>query len=240
LDIIIPETDYRGDKDQMKIIIIEDSKKLADSLKKGLENEGYAVDCFYNGLSGEKRLLFNSEDYDLVILDLMLPDKDGLDICRELREKNMRIPVIMLTARDSTLDKITGLDSGADDYLVKPFEFDELLARIRALVRRPNYIFPLELKVKDLVLNPSTRKVFRNNKEITLSLKEFRLLEYLMRNAGLTISRDNILDSLWDFNFESFSNVVDVHVKNLRRKIDKNYKEKLIETIYGIGYRLKK
>ncbi len=224
----------------MKIIIIEDSKKLADSLKKGLENEGYAVDCFYNGLSGEKQLLFNSEDYDLVILDLMLPDKDGLDICRELREKNMRIPVIMLTARDSTLDKITGLDSGADDYLVKPFEFDELLARIRALVRRPNYIFPPELKVKDLVLNPSTRKVFRNNREITLTLKEFRLLEYLMRNAGLTISRDDILASLWDFNFESFSNVVDVHVKNLRRKIDKNYKEKLIETIYGIGYRLKK
>ena len=223
----------------MKIIIIEDSKKLADFLKKGLENEGYAADCFYNGLSGEKQILLNSEDYDLLILDLMLPDKSGLDICRKIREKNIRVPVIMLTARDSTLDKVTGLDSGADDYLIKPFEFEELLARVRALYRRPNYTFPPELRIKDLVLNPSSRKVFRNNKEITLTLKEFRLLEYMMRNAGITISRDNILDSLWDFDFDSFSNVVDVHMKNLRKKIDGDYKEKLIETIYGIGYRFK-
>ena len=223
----------------MKIIIIEDSKKLADSLKKGLENEGYAADCYYDGLSGEKQLLFNFEDYDLVILDLMLPDKSGLDICRNLREKDIKIPVIMLTARDSTLDKVTGLDSGADDYLVKPFEFEELIARIRALLRRPKNALSPELKIRDLVLNPSTRKVFRSSKEIILTLKEFRLLEYLMRNAGITISRDNIVDSLWDFNFDSFSNVVDVHIKNLRKKIDGNYKEKMLETVYGIGYRLK-
>ncbi len=224
----------------MKIIIIEDSEKLAGFLKKGLENEGYAVDCFYDGISGEKHILFNFEDYDLVILDLMLPDKNGLDICRNIREKNIKIPVLMLTAKDSTMDKVTGLDSGADDYLVKPFEFEELLARIRALFRRPNNSLPLELRVRDLVLNPSTKKVFRGDKEITLTLKEFRMLEYLMRNAGITISRDKILDSLWDFDFDSFSNVVDVHMKNLRKKVDGNYKEKLIETVFGIGYRLKK
>ena len=223
----------------MKIIIIEDSKKLADILKKGLENEGYAVDCFYDGLSGEKNLLLHFEDYEIVILDVMLPGKNGLDICKNLRDKNIRIPVLMLTAKDATQDKISGLDSGADDYLIKPFEFDELLARIRALLRRPAFTFPPELKIKDLVLNLSEKKIYRNGKEIILTLKEFRILEYMMRNAGIALSRDNILSSLWDFNFDSFSNVVDVHMKNLRKKIDGNFKEKMIETVHGIGYRMK-
>jgi len=224
----------------MKIIIIEDSKKLADSLKKGLENEGYAADCFYDGLSGENSLLLNFEDYGLVILDVMLPGKNGLDICKNLREKNIRIPVLMLTAKDATLDKISGLDSGADDYLVKPFEFTELLARIRALARRPVFAFPPELTIRGLVLNPSTKKVHRDGKEIILTLKEFRILEYMMRNAGITLSRDSILSSLWDFDFDSFSNVVDVHMKNLRKKLDGNFKEKMIETVHGVGYRMKK
>jgi len=223
----------------MKIIIIEDSKKLADILKKGLENEGYTVDCFYDGLSGEKNLLFHFEDYGIAILDIMLPGKNGLDICKNLRAKNIRIPVLMLTAKDATQDKISGLDSGADDYLIKPFEFDELLARIRALLRRPVFVFPPELKIEGLVLNPSSKKVYRDGKEIILTLKEFRILEYMMRNAGITLSREDILGSLWDFNFDSFSNVVDVHMKNLRKKIDGNFKEKMIETVYGIGYRMK-
>ncbi|MCX6347797.1 MAG: response regulator transcription factor [Actinobacteria bacterium] len=210
----------------MKIIIIEDSKKLADILKKGLENEGYTVDCFYDGLSGEKNLLLHFEDYEIIILDVMLPGKNGLDICKNLRDKNISTPVLMLTAKDATQDKISGLDSGADDYLIKPFEFEELLARIRALLRRP-------------VLNLSAKKTYRDGKEIILTLKEFRILEYMMRNAGIVLSRDSILGSLWDFDFDSFSNVVDVHMKNLRKKIDGNSKYKMIETVYGIGYRIK-
>jgi DNA-binding response OmpR family regulator len=223
----------------MKIIIIEDSKKLADILKKGLENEGYTVDCFYDGLAGERNLLYKFEDYEIVILDIMLPGKNGLDICRNLRDKNIKIPVLMLTAKDATQDKISGLDSGADDYLIKPFEFDELLARIRALLRRPAFTFPPELKIKDLVLNLSEKKVYRDGKEIILTLKEFRILEYMIRNAGIVLSRDSILSSLWDFDFDSFSNVVDVHIKNLRKKIDGDYKDKMIETVHGIGYRIK-
>ena len=223
----------------MKIIIIEDSKKLADILKKGLENEGYTVDCFYDGLSGEKNLLFNFEDYGIVILDVMLPGKNGLDICRNIRDKNIKIPVLMLTAKDATQDKISGLDSGADDYLIKPFEFEELLARIRALLRRPAFTFTPELIIKDLVLDLPAKKAYRDGKEIVLTLKEFRILEYMMRNAGIALSRDSILGSLWDFDFDSFSNVVDVHIKNLRKKIDGNYKDKIIETVHGIGYRIK-
>lgn len=224
----------------MKIIIIEDSKKLADILKKGLENEGYVADCFYDGLSGEKNLLLNFEDYDVAILDVMLPGKNGLDICKNLRDKNIKIPVLMLTAKDATQDKISGLDSGADDYLIKPFEFTELLARIRALLRRPTFAFPPDLRIKGLLLNPSAKKVYRDGKEIMLTLKEFRILEYMMRNAGITLSRDSILSSLWDFDFDSFSNVVDVHMKNLRKKLDGNFKEKMIETVHGVGYRMNK
>jgi DNA-binding response OmpR family regulator len=145
----------------------------------------------------------------------------------------------MLTAKDATEDKIIGLDSGADDYLVKPFEFNELLARIRALLRRPKIVLPAELKISDLTLNPATIKVYRDRKEIILTLKEFRLLEYFMRNAGITLTREDILNNLWDYEFDSFSNVVDVHVKNLRKKVDSNYKEKLFQTVWGVGYKIK-
>jgi DNA-binding response OmpR family regulator len=223
----------------MKIFIVEDSKKLADSLKKGLENEGYNVDCYYDGESGEKQLKLNYQDYDLAIFDIMLPKKNGIEVCHDIRNYGINIPVLMLTARNSMNDKVTGLDSGADDYLAKPFEFEELLARIRALLRRPRTALPPELKLKDLVLNPATTKVYRSEKEIPLTLKEFRLLEYFMRNAGITLTREDILNSLWDYDFASFSNVVDVHVKNLRKKVDGGHKEKLFQTVWGVGYKLK-
>jgi len=224
----------------MRIIVVEDSKKLAHSLKRGLESEGYAVDCLYDGKLAKLRLEIHYKDYDLVILDIMLPGIDGISLCKEIRKQKIEIPILMLTAKDSTNDKILGLDIGADDYLVKPFSFKELLARIRAILRRPKNVLQPELKVKDLVLNTVNRKVFRGSKEIVLTLKEFRLLEYFMRNADRALTREDILSSLWDFNMDSFSNVVDVHIKNLRKKVDYGKKEKLFQTIWGVGYKLKK
>ena len=223
----------------MKILLIEDSKKFSDLVKKGLENEGYTVDCVYDGQDGKHRIELCGSEYDLIILDIMLPKIDGITVCRSIRKGKIDTPVLMLTAKDATEDKIIGLDSGADDYLVKPFEFNELLARIRALLRRPKTVLPAELKISDLTLNPATIKVYRDRKEIILTLKEFRLLEYFMRNAGITLTREDILNNLWDYEFDSFSNVVDVHVKNLRKKVDSNYKEKLFQTVWGVGYKIK-
>lgn len=224
----------------MRILIIEDEEKLAQSLKKGLEKEGYAVDYVMDGIAGERRIVMSHKDYDLAIVDLMLPGKDGFEICRSVREQKITLPLLVLTARDATDDKVAALDAGADDYLVKPFSFEELLARVRALLRRPEQSLPSELIVHDLHLNTTTRKVHRKDKEIDLTLKEFSLLEYLMRNADQVLTREQILDHLWDFAFDSFSNVVDVHVKNLRKKIDSGHHEKLLETIRGVGYRIKK
>ncbi len=224
----------------MRILIVEDEEKLALSLKKGLEKEGYAVDYIMDGDAGERRIIISHKDYDLIILDLMLPGKDGFQICRTVREQQITIPILVLTARDATDDKVAALDAGADDYLVKPFSFEELMARVRALLRRPEVALPNELVVKDLKLDTTTRKVTRKDKEISLTLKEFNLLEYLMRNADQVLTREQILDHLWDFAFDSFSNVVDVHVKNLRKKIDGTHNEKLLETIRGVGYRIKK
>ena len=223
----------------MKILLIEDSKKFSDLVKKGLENEGYTVDCVYDGLDGKHRIELCESEYDLIILDIMLPKIDGITVCKSIRKGKIDTPVLMLTAKDATEDKIIGLDSGADDYLIKPFEFNELLARIRALLRRPKTVLPAELKISNLTLNPATIKVYRDRKEIILTLKEFRLLEYFMRNAGITLTREDILNNLWDYEFDSFSNVVDVHVKNLRKKVDSNYKEKLFHTVWGIGYKIK-
>jgi DNA-binding response OmpR family regulator len=169
----------------------------------------------------------------------MLPKIDGITVCKSIRKGKIDTPVLMLTAKDATEDKIIGLDSGADDYLIKPFEFNELLARIRALLRRPKTVLPAELKISGLTLNPATKKVYRAGKEIILTLKEFRLLEYFMRNTGITLTRDDILNNLWDYEFDSFSNVVDVHVKNLRKKVDSNYKERLFQTVWGVGYKIK-
>jgi DNA-binding response OmpR family regulator len=223
----------------MKILIIEDEKKLAKMLKAGFEKEGYAADYLVDGESGLRRIELHHMDYDLVILDLMLPGIEGAEICKNIREKKISIPILVLTAKSGTEDKINLLDLGADDYLVKPFSFNELLARIRALLRRPENNLPSELKAGDLVLDPVTRRVIRNGQEIKLTLKEFRLLEYLMRHPNQVINRDQILDNLWDFTFDSFSNVVDVHMKNLRKKVDNGGANRLLETIRGVGYRIR-
>ena len=224
----------------MRILIVEDEEKLALSLKKGLEKEGFAVDYIMDGEAGERRIIVNHKDYDLVILDLMLPGKDGFEICQEVREQKVTTPILVLTARDATEDKVAALNAGADDYLVKPFSFEELMARVRAILRRPEQALPNELVIQDLHLDTITRKVTRKGKEIHLTLKEFNLLEYLMRHAGQVLTREQILDHIWDFAFDSFSNVIDVHVKNLRRKIDDTHHETLLETIRGFGYRIKK
>jgi len=224
----------------MHILIIEDNEKLSKALKTGLEQEGYAVDYILDGLEGEKRLELNHEYYDLLILDLMLPNRSGLEICKNIRNKNILIPIIMLTAKDTTEDKIFGLDTGADDYIIKPFSFEELLSRIRALSRRPKESLPVELSANGVVLNASTKKVYYNGKEIFLTLKEFRLLEYLMIHTGQVITRQQIFDHLWDFDFDTFSRVVDVHINNLRKKINKKNNEHIIETIRGVGYRFKR
>jgi DNA-binding response OmpR family regulator len=223
----------------MRILIVEDEEKLALALKRGLERKGYAVDCAFDGEEGEYQIETGAEDYDLIILDIMLPKKDGMEVCREIRAKNINLPVLMLTARDKTEDKVLGLDSGADDYLVKPFSFEELLARIRALLRRPKELFPEELKIRDITMNCATRKVFKKGREIPLTTKEFSLLEFLMRNVNQVVNREQIIAHVWDYDFDSFSNVVDVHIKNLRKKLEDKGEEKLIETIRGAGYRLK-
>jgi two-component system copper resistance phosphate regulon response regulator CusR len=224
----------------MRVLIVEDEPRMARSLKKGLEREGYAVDCEANGESAWIRLQMSLDDYDLVILDVMLPGMSGLDLCRALRHESIPVPVLMLTARDATEDKIVGLDSGADDYLVKPFDFDELLARMRTLLRRPRETLPPELVVGDLVIDPVRRSATRGGKEIELTTKEFTLLEFLARNAGLVLTREQIIAHVWDAELDSFSNLVDVHVSNLRKKIDHGERVRLLETIRGVGYRLKR
>jgi len=223
----------------MKILIIEDHEKLAKSVKKGLEQEGYAADCLFDGETGQRRIEISHKDYDLVILDLMLPKRDGLTVCKNWRERDIVIPVIMLTAKDTIEEKIAGLDCGADDYLVKPFAFEELLARIRALLRRPQEALPVQLKINDLILDSATRKVFRGKREIMLTNKEFALLEYLMCHPGQVLNREQLISHVWDFAFDSFSNLVDVHIKNMRKKIDRKNDEKILETVRGVGYRLK-
>jgi DNA-binding response OmpR family regulator len=224
----------------MRVLIAEDEPHMARTLKKGLEREGYAVDCEADGERAWVRLQMSLDDYDLVILDVMLPGMSGLDLCRALRTASIPVPVLMLTARDATEDKIVGLDSGADDYLVKPFDFDELLARMRTLLRRPRETLPPELVVGDLVIDPVRRSATRAGKEIELTTKEFTLLEFLARNAGLVLTREQIIAHVWDAELDSFSNLVDVHVSNLRKKIDHGERVGLLETIRGVGYRLKR
>jgi two-component system OmpR family response regulator len=222
----------------MRILAIEDNHKLADSIARGLRQEGYAVDYLTNGLEGEKRIFMNQSDYDLVILDIGLPDKNGLEICRSMREKGIMTPIIMLTAKDTVEDKVAGLDSGADDYLVKPFSFDELLSRVRALSRRQRSSLPPELQVGTMVLTPATQEVRIGTKTVELTLKEFRLLEFFMMSPGQVLSRQKIIDHLWDFHFNPLSRVMDVHINNLRNKINKHTYGPTLETIRGVGYRL--
>lgn len=223
----------------MKILIIEDEENLAKLIKKSLETEGYAVDYLTNGESGQKRILMHHKDYDLLVLDLMLPYVSGKEICHSMREAGISTPVLVLTAKVDSESKVSLLDIGADDYMPKPFELTELFARIRALTRRPKVALPTELKADDLVLIPSSKKVLRNKKDINLTLKEFRLLEYFMRRPNQAIERVDLVDNIWDFDQDSFSNNLDVYVNRLRNKVDKGRKNKLIQTIRGVGYKLK-
>ncbi|MFA5931785.1 MAG: response regulator transcription factor [Candidatus Paceibacterota bacterium] len=220
----------------MKILVVEDNTKLAENLKQGLMQEGYAVDVIEDGLVAERRILFNRDEYDLVVLDRMLPGKDGILVCDSWRENGVIVPILMLTALSTTDDKVIGLDAGADDYLAKPFAFKELLARIHALLRRPKQSSPVVLTSGNINMNTTSRTVNYKNKPVSLTLKEFMVLEYLMRNLNKVITRDELYSHAWDFADSSFSNTVDVHIKNLRKKIHDN--GKIIQTIRGVGYKM--
>lgn len=223
----------------MRIIVIEDNKKLANSLKRAIEQEGYAVDLCFDGLMGEKRMETSYRDYDLLILDLMLPGKDGIAICNSLRKAGIMTPILMLTAKDTIGDKVLGLDNGADDYLVKPFVLEELLSRIRALSRRPHVALSPELKVGDLILYTVRQEVYMGKIKIDFTLKEFRLLEFFMTRPNQLITRQDIIDHLYDFSFNPFSRVMDMHISNVRNKLKKQKHEITLETVRGVGYRLK-
>ncbi len=222
----------------MKILLVEDEQKLADAISKGLALEGYTVDHIADGKKALTRISLHRSDYDLIILDLMLPSMDGYESCKQVREQNINTPILILTARNETDTKVQLLSSGADDYLVKPFSFAELVARLRALLRRPTETLPEILTSGDIELNLNDRRVTKNGKELTLTLKEFGLLEYFMRHPNQVVNREDLLNHLWDFNYVGFSNVVDVHVKNLRRKLSDGDNGTVLETVRGIGYRL--
>jgi len=221
----------------MRILVVEDEKKVATFIKKGLEEEGYEVVVSYDGADALKKLI--ATKFDLLVTDIMLPKKDGLTLVREIREADQHIPVLMLTAKSTTEDIIAGLDSGSDDYMVKPFAFEELTARVRSLLRRSGYDRGAELTFADLVLDPVSHKVWRAGQEIDLTSKEYGLLAYLMRNAGTTLSRKMIADHVWDYTFDSFTNIIDVYVNYLRKKVDRNHPVRLIHTVRGQGYVLK-
>jgi len=220
----------------MRILVVEDEKKIADFIKRGLREEGYAVDAAYDGEEG--LFLAKTNEYDLILLDLMLPKIDGLSLCRKLKKEKVKAPVIMLTAKDTVKDKVMGLDSGADDYLTKPFAFEELLARIRAILRKQDSQTLSKLKIADLELDLLTHKVARAGKEIELTTKEYSLLEYLMRNEGVIVTRTMISEHVWDIDFDTFTNVIDVYINYLRNKIDSGFDKKLIHTVRGRGYTL--
>lgn len=221
----------------MRILLVEDNHRLSDSLRATLVDDNYAVDVAYDGLEGEEMALFTP--YDVIILDVMLPKRDGIEVCRSLRDQKVTIPILMLTARDGLDDRVLGLDSGADDYLVKPFEIKELRARLRALMRRESGNKSGDIVIADLRLDPSTHFVWRGETPLDLTAKEYALLEYLMRNSNRLITREMVVAHLWDYDQTIASNVVDVYIRRLRRKVDDPYDVKLIETIRGAGYRLR-
>jgi DNA-binding response OmpR family regulator len=221
----------------MRILLVEDNKRLSASLRMTLEDDGYVVDVAYDGLDGEEMGLVGV--YDIIILDIMLPGKDGLAVCRAWRNKRLRAPILMLTARDSLSDRVLGLDSGADDYLVKPFEVDELRARLRALLRRESAIKTGSLQIADLTLDPATHTVKRGERPIQLTAKEFALLEYLMRHPNHLVTREMAEEHLWSYDHLVASNVVDVYIRRLRSKIDDPCEKKLFETVRGAGYRIR-
>lgn len=223
---------------KMRLLVVEDQKKMSSFLKKGLTESGYTVDVAETGATAE--VLTAEVDYDLLILDVMLPDQNGLDTARHLRRDGYKGPILMLTAIGGTKAKVAGLDSGADDYLTKPFEFEELLARVRALLRRHGSTgTPTTLRLGDLELNLVSRKVHRSQQEIPLTAKEFALLEYLMRHPNRVLTRTELLEHVWDIHFDSQSNVIDVYINMLRKKIDAPFETKLIQTVVGAGYVMK-
>jgi len=224
----------------MRILVVEDDHKIAGAIKKGLEQESFAVDISYDGKDGLGQV--STIEYDLIILDRMLPEVDGIQICRAIRDKDNNTPILILTAKDKISDRVEGLNAGADDYLVKPFAFEELLARIRALLRRPHEIKENILKISDLVFNNLTFEVKRGDKKINLSSTEFALLKYLMRNAGRILTKNNIIDHVWDYDADILPNTVEVYIGYLRNKIDKPFprKQPLIHTVRGFGYKLAK
>jgi DNA-binding response OmpR family regulator len=221
---------------QMRILVIEDNHRLNSSLKMNLEHEGYSVDAAYDGQEGQD--LAELTPYDLIILDILLPAKDGLEVCRDLRRRRIRTPILLLTARDSIDDRVQGLDCGADDYLVKPFAMRELLARLRALLRRQHPYKNGQLEMGSLLIDPATHIVEREGRPIDLTPREYALLEYLMYHPNQVVTREMIEQHIWNYDFECSSNVIDVYVRRLRRKIDDPFSTKLLTTIRGIGYRL--
>ncbi|MDE3234772.1 MAG: response regulator transcription factor [Bacteroidota bacterium] len=226
--------------EERKILLVEDENKIALTLKKGLSENGYYVELAYDGLIGKK--LFLSHHFDLIILDVNLPGMNGYELCKIVRSYNQQVPIVMLTAMSTTDDKIEGFDAGADDYIIKPFEFKELLVRIRALLKRTtNQLVPSGniLRVADLEMNLDSKEVKRSDKKIPLTAKEFQLLEYFLRNKNRVLSRADIASSVWDIDFDTQTNVIDVYVNYLRNKIDKSFGSKLIHTQVGMGYVLK-
>jgi heavy metal response regulator len=220
----------------VRILLVEDEQNLAFFIKKGLEEEFYTVDISEDG--SDALLLASSNEYDLIILDIMLPGMNGIELCKRLRGKGLKMPVLMLTAMDSVSSKIEGLESGADDYVTKPFAFSELLARIKALMRRASDSIN-ELSIDDLRVDLMARRIFRGDMEIVLTQKEFSLLEYLLRNKGRVLSRTQIIENVWGYNYNPSTNIVDVHIRYLREKVDGGFTRKLIHTVRGAGYVLK-
>jgi heavy metal response regulator len=221
----------------MKILVIEDERKVANFLQKGLKEEQYVVDVACDGLEGEH--LAKTNDYDLILLDIMLPGKDGIEILKTLRQCQVNIPVIMLTAKEMVEDKIKGFNAGCDDYISKPFSFEELLVRIRAVLRRGSGALSNVITFADLTLDLISHKVIRAGREIELTAKEYTLLEYLVRNPNRVLTRTMIAEHVWDYNYDSFTNVIDVYINYLRNKVDRGFSTKLIHTVRGVGYVLK-
>ena len=220
----------------MTILVVEDEVKITRFIKRGLEMEHYTVDTAYDGEEALEKTEINN--YDLIILDVMIPKIDGIETCRQIREKKIDTPIIMLTARDTVGDRIKGLDAGADDYLIKPFAFGELVARIRALLRREKSVKSTKLQVGNLILDPSKHEIYREDKEIYLSSKEYRLLDYMMRRPGHVCTRTMIGEHIWGYNFTDESNVIDVYISYLRKKVDSGFQKKLIHTVRDVGYKI--
>jgi DNA-binding response OmpR family regulator len=221
----------------MRILVVEDERRLASIIKRGLIEDGYAVDSVYDG--EEAQYVAETTAYDVIILDIMLPKKDGIAVCKDLRAKKINTPILMLTARDSVEDRVKGLDSGADDYVIKPFAFNELLARIRALLRRESLCKTPQIQVGDLLLDTLTREAWHGERKIDLTTKEYAILEYFMSHPNMVVTRTMLEENAWDYEYDSMSNIIDVYIRRLRRKIDGEREDSLIQTVRGAGYRLK-